>query len=232
MILEFWQTFLYQPLFNVLIWIYANLTDQNLGWAIVYLTILLRLVLLPFTIKSERNKSKNTLVAKEIIQLDKDFAKDHVLKKEEIRKVLKKHKISPWSKAVVLGIQGLVLVLLYQVFLRGITGKKIVEILYPFIEFPGQINTDFYGTALGDPYNVYWSGLVMAVLMVEIYFDFRKRKSGLAKSDLTYFFLFPGFVFLFLYILPVVKALFILTSILVSIVIHNISKVFLKPEEL
>ena len=231
MILEFWQTFLYQPLFNVLIWIYANLTDQNLGWAIVYLTILLRLVLLPFTIKSERNKSKNTLVAKEIIQLDKDFAKDHVLKKEEIRKVLKKHKISPWSKAVVLGIQGLVLVLLYQVFLRGITGKKIVEILYPFIEFPGQINTDFYGTALGDPYNVYWSGLVMAVLMVEIYFDFRKRKSGLAKSDLTYFFLFPGFVFLFLYILPVVKALFILTSILVSIVIHNISKVFLKPEE-
>jgi membrane protein insertase Oxa1/YidC/SpoIIIJ len=232
MILEFWQTFLYQPLFNVLIWIYANLTDQNLGWAIVYLTILLRLVLLPFTIKSERNKSKNTLVAKEIIQLDKDFAKDHVLKKEEIRKVLKKHKISPWSKAVVLGIQGLVLVLLYQVFLRGITGKKIVEILYPVIEFPGQINTDFYGTALGDPYNVYWSGLVMAVLMVEIYFDFRKRKSGLAKSDLTYFFLFPGFVFLFLYILPVVKALFILTSILVSIVIHNISKVFLKPEEL
>ncbi|MBT4942055.1 MAG: hypothetical protein HON29_03355 [Candidatus Magasanikbacteria bacterium] len=231
MILEFWQTFLYQPLFNVLIWIYANLTDQNLGWAIVYLTILLRLVLLPFTIKSERNKSKNTLVAKEIIQLDKDFAKDHVLKKEEIRKVLKKHKISPWSKAVVLGIQGLVLVLLYQVFLRGITGKKIVEILYPFIEFPGQINTDFYGTALGDPYNIYWSGLVMAVLMIEIYFDFRKRKSGLAKSDLTYFFLFPGFVFLFLYILPVVKALFILTSILVSIVIHNISKVFLKPEE-
>ncbi|MBT6294837.1 MAG: hypothetical protein HOJ25_04080, partial [Candidatus Magasanikbacteria bacterium] len=205
MILEFWQTFLYQPLFNVLIWIYANLTDQNLGWAIVYLTILLRLVLLPFTIKSERNKSKNTLVAKEIIQLDKDFAKDHVLKKEEIRKVLKKHKISPWSKAVVLGIQGLVLVLLYQVFLRGITGKKIVEILYPFIEFPGQINTDFYGTALGDPYNIYWSGLVMAVLMIEIYFDFRKRKSGLAKSDLTYFFLFPGFVFLFLYILPVVK---------------------------
>ena len=86
MILEFWQTFLYQPLFNVLIWIYANLTDQNLGWAIVYLTILLRLVLLPLTIKSERNKSKNTLVAKEIIQLDKDFAKDHVLKKEEIRK--------------------------------------------------------------------------------------------------------------------------------------------------
>jgi len=132
---------------------------------------------------------------------------------------------------VVLGIQGLVLVLLYQVFLRGITGKKIVEILYPFIEFPGQINTYFYGTALGDPYNIYWSGLVMAVLMIEIYLDFRKRKSGLAKSDLTYFFLFPGFVFLFLYILPMVKALFILTSILVSIVIHNISKVFLKPEE-
>ena len=99
MILEFWQTFLYQPLFNVLIWIYANLTDQNLGWAIVYLTILLRLVLLPLTIKSERNKSKNTLVAKEIVRLDKDFAKDHVLKKEEIRKVLKKTQNKPLVKS-------------------------------------------------------------------------------------------------------------------------------------
>tara|TARA_Y100001970_G_C14146771_1_gene810307 strand:- start:601 stop:1299 length:699 start_codon:yes stop_codon:yes gene_type:complete len=228
MIFEFWQTFLYQPLFNALIWVYSNLANQNLGWAIVYLTVLLRLFLLPLSLKSERDRAKNAIVTKEIARLDKDFAKDHVLKKEEIRKVLKKHNISPWSKAVVLGIQGLVLVLLYQVFLRGITGKKIVEILYPFIEFPGKMNTEFYGAALGEPYNIYWSGLVMLVLMVEVYLEFRKRDQGLTKSDLAYFFLFPGFVFVFLYVLPMVKTLFIFTSILVSIVVRYVSKIFFK----
>jgi hypothetical protein len=38
--------------------------------------------------------------------------------------------VYPWAKSIVLGVQGLVFVLLYQVFLRGITGEKIIKILY------------------------------------------------------------------------------------------------------
>jgi len=57
--LTIWHDFLYQPVFNFLIWVYNNWTDQNLGWAVVYMTIILRLILLPFSIISEKNKNKN-----------------------------------------------------------------------------------------------------------------------------------------------------------------------------
>ena len=68
-----WNDFLYQPVFNLLIWIYNNWTDANLGWAVVYLTVILRLALLPFSIVTEKNKAKNVDLDKEIDGLQKDL---------------------------------------------------------------------------------------------------------------------------------------------------------------
>lgn len=226
----FWHDFLYQPVFNVLIWIYSNWAHFNLGWAVVYLTIALRLVLLPFTIVSERTRIKDEQFEKDVRRLGKELHNDPVLQKEEIRKVLKKRRISPWSKIIVLGVQILVLVLLYQVFLRGITGEKIMKILYPWIDFPGKINTDFYGFDLGARHDIIWPGIVAVFLLVEIYWGYRKHKFGLTKADLAYFILFPVFSFFALWLLPMVKSLFILTSLTFSVIIHQFSRLIFKPK--
>ena len=53
---EIWQLYLYQPLVNLLVYLYNNVAAANLGWAIVALTVCLRIVLLPLSILSERNK--------------------------------------------------------------------------------------------------------------------------------------------------------------------------------
>lgn len=229
--LTIWNDFLYQPLFNFLIWIYNNWTDQNFGWAIVYLTIILRLILLPFSIISERNKHKNEEVKKKAEQVAKDFPNDPVMRKEEVRKVLKKDKVSPWSKAIVLGVQFLVLVLLYQVFLRGITGDKVIKILYSFIDYPGKINTIFFGFELGKVHDSLWAGIVAWLLFLEIYIDYKKHKVPLQKQDLAYFFLFPASTFLLLWYLPMAKSLFVLTSMIFSIIIGQISKLFFKKSK-
>jgi membrane protein insertase Oxa1/YidC/SpoIIIJ len=60
-----------------------------MGWAVIYLTISLRIVLLPFTLISERNRMKNQELEQEIERIDKEFQKDPILKKEEIRNTLK-----------------------------------------------------------------------------------------------------------------------------------------------
>lgn len=230
--LTIWNDFLYQPVFNFLIWIYNNWTDHNLGWAIVYLTIILRFVLLPFSIISEKNKHKNDEIKQKAEQIAKDYPNDPVMRKEEIRKVLKTRRISPWSKAIVLGVQALVLVLLYQVFLRGITGDKVIKIIYSFIDYPGKINTIFYGFELGKVHDSLWAGIVAWLLFFEIYFDYRKHKVPLQKQDLAYFFLFPAFTFLLLWILPMAKALFVLTSMVFSIIIGQISKLFFRDNKI
>lgn len=224
-----WNDFLYQPLFNVLIWMYNNWTDQNLGWAIVYLTVLLRVVLLPFTIIAERDRIKNEKLTTELRGLAKEYRNDPVMQKDEIRRRLRQKRVRPWAKVVVLGIQVLVLVLLYQVFLRGITGEKLIRFLYSWVDFPGRINTMFYGFNLGKVHDVVWPGAVGLFLLAEIYWDYRKHKRELTKSDLFYFIIFPLFSFFILWILPMVKSLFIMTSLLFSVIIRLFVNLLFKP---
>lgn len=224
---SFWNDFLYQPLFNFLIWIYNNWTDQSLGWAIVYLTIILRLVLLPFTIVTEKGKVKNQELTKEVERIDHEYRRDPILRKQEIRKVLKKRQVYPWAKFISISVQVLVFILLYQVFLRGITGDKIMKILYAEIDFPGKINTIFYGFDLALSHTYFWPGIVGLWLAGEIYMMLRgKIASG---SDLLYFIAFPLCVAFFLWWLPSVKSVFILTSMLFSFIIHQFMKVIISP---
>mgnify|MGYP001590352837 CR=1 FL=1 len=103
-----WNLYLYQPVFNLLIWIYNMMTAGNLGWAVVILTIFLRIILLPFTLITEADTIKNRELLEDVKHLHKGYASDLVIKKEEIRKTLKKRKVHPWAKAVVMGMQLLV----------------------------------------------------------------------------------------------------------------------------
>jgi YidC/Oxa1 family membrane protein insertase len=228
MLMTIWQEYLYRPVFNGLIWIYNNWTDLNFGWAVVYMTIILRVVLLPLTLVSERDRIKNEALAKDIEVLDKQFANDQVQKKQEIRKILKKRKVHPWAKILVLGVQAVMLILLYQVFLRGITGEKILRVLFPSVEFPGVINTVFLGFDLGERYGLVWPAIIAIFLFIETYRDLRKKPTGLQKKDLTYFLLFPTFVFVVLWSLPMVKSLFVLSSLVCSLVIAGISGILFR----
>ncbi|EKE06087.1 MAG: hypothetical protein ACD_19C00082G0003 [uncultured bacterium] len=231
MLTSIWNEWLYKPLFNLLIWIYNNWTNENLGWAVVNITILLRLALLPFSLISERNRVRNEVLIKDVKSLQNNVHMDEITKKQEIRKMMKSRKVQPWAKAIVLGMQALVLILLYQVFLRGITGDKIAKFLYPIIELPGSINTNFYGFDLGAR-NFFWAFLVGFFLFFEIYMNYKKLKLKIRKKDLAYFFLFPLIVFLALWFLPMVKSLFVLTSLLFSVIIHQFTKIIFTPKKI
>ena len=230
MLLEFWNVYLYQPLFNLLIWIYSNWADANMGWAIVYLTVLLRGALFPLAVVQHVKRVRNLELEGEVKKLAKELHNDEVLQKQEIRKLLKKKRVSPWVKFVSLGIQGLVLLLLYQVFLNGITGEKLFTTLYPFVDFPGKINTIFFGYDLGQK-SFIWSAVPALLLFGENYIQARKTKKYFRKADLSYYILFPLAVFIFLYILPMAKALFVLTSMVFSIIVGAALSTVIRPKK-
>lgn len=225
----FWYTFLYQPVFNALIWIYSNIADFNLGWAIIWLTVFLRILLLPLSIISERNTLREEQAEIEAEEKARAFRGDAVLMKEAFRKIMKQHKISPWAKVAMLVIQFLVLVLLYQVFVRGITGERIAHILYPFIELPGQINVIFYGFDIGARHDTLWAGLCALYLFITIIWEQRGKKW--TPGQAIFLFLFPLFTFYILWILPMVKSLFILTSMLFSTIIDVIVRLFFSSKK-
>lgn len=230
MIIEMWNTILYYPLINVLIFLYNTLAGENIVVAVILLTIALRLVLLPLSIVGERNKLKFQEYKPQFDEIEKKFKNDPEQKKIEIRKLLKKAGMSPWAKVIVLGVQVLVFFLLYTVFIGGVRGKISEEILYSWVALPDAINTDFMGFNAAEQ-SAFWAGLTALVIFWGIHKEHAQRKGKLSKNEQYYAILFPLSVFIFAWIIPMVKSIFILTSLLFSATVASFGKMFATPDK-
>lgn len=228
--MEFWHDSLYTPLLNFLMFLYAGPAFGNLGIAVIELTVVLRLVLLPLSILDERNRFRYEKLDRRIEEIERDFKADHVMRKEKIRELLRAHKVNYWSKVIVLGAQLMVLILLYQVFIGGIRFTS-QEILYSWVAAPIAVNTYFFGFNLAER-SLFWSGIVAALLFMQIYTVQKQREHLVTKSDVMYLFLLPLFTLVILFMLPMVKALFILTSMIVTMVIFAARKILFKVDPL
>ncbi|MDD5251494.1 MAG: YidC/Oxa1 family membrane protein insertase [Patescibacteria group bacterium] len=221
--LEFWQNYLFRPLLNLLLYLYSGPAFGNMGFAIIELTVLLRIALLPLTLLDERNRSLYERLSRKMESLARDFKGDHVKRKEMIRELLKQHRVNYWAKVLVLGVQGLVLVLLYQVFMGGLKFDR-PEALYSWVNRPEAVNTLFLGFDLAK-HSTFWPLLVAVVLFLEIYSVQKKHVHLVTRSDVMYLIFFPLFTAVALLLLPMVKSLFILTSMVFSMLVFWIRQV-------
>ncbi|MDO8560466.1 MAG: YidC/Oxa1 family membrane protein insertase [bacterium] len=228
-----WDTIVFKPLFNFLIFLYQRYTGYNLGIAVVYMTLLLRIVLLPLSVMAEQGKEFYRRIHAKISEAQRDFADDPVRQKQAIRELLKRHKIRPWTRVVVLLFHILILIALYQVFVGGLTSQKFGA-LYPSVTAPDFINTDLFcfdavhkvGCLDIAQRNLWFAAVVAIVLFIEITLSQRGLRSKLSQPEIVYRFLFPAFTFVALALLPSVKSVFILTSLLFSIIISLGGTVF------
>jgi len=226
----FWHDNFYTPLLNVLMWLYGGPAGGNLGVAVIELTVMLRIALLPFTVLDERNRFRFEKLNARFEAIQRDFKNDQVLAKEKIRELLKEHKVNYWSKVIVLGVQLLVLILLYQVFIGGIRFSSPAE-LYSWVAPPVAVNTRFLGLDLGMSHNWMWPGIVAVTLFVEIYVEQKQREPLVTKSDVIYLIFFPLFTFAALWFLPIVKSVFILSSMTFTIVVFGFRKAIFRASK-
>ena len=223
-----WTTIFYAPLFNALIWLYNGPAEQNFGLSIILLTFALRLVILPLTILSERNKHIYDEVEEEIAEIERAFKNDPEQMKDRIRDLFRSRHVSPLAKTASLALQALVFILLYQVFMGGIRMNRF-DVLYPGVPAPDFVFTNFLGTNLGER-SLLWSGIAGLWLFLEISNEQKKHKDKVTKADQFYRVAFPLFSFIALYILPSAKSIFILTSMSFSFIIASLGKKFTKKK--
>jgi YidC/Oxa1 family membrane protein insertase len=224
-----WNAYFYAPLFNALIWLYNGPAEQNLGVAIIYLTIGIRIIILPISILAERNKHIYATVEAQILEIEKQYKNDPEIQKDRIRELLRSHHVSPWSRVSSIVIQALVLVVLYQVIMSGIKMNRF-DALYPSVVHPDIVFPDFLGINLGQRS---WIGaaIVMAWLYLEISHEQKKHGESVTRADIFYRLAFPVFCFVALYILPSAKSLFILTSMSFSFIIGSFRRMFFGPDK-
>lgn len=138
------QTIIIIPLTNALIGLTSFLWG-NLGLAVIALTILVKLVLYPFSFSS----TKHQIALKKLQPLLDEIKKKYPDKNEQAKRTMelyKEHKANPLAGCLPILIQIPLIIGLYQVFLKGTTIDA--TILYSFITAPETISSTLVGIDL------------------------------------------------------------------------------------
>ena len=141
-IVHFFYLTLYQPLFNILILFYNWIPGHDFGLAIIFLTLLIRIVLFPISVKALNSQKALQKLQPEIKKIQQENKNDKEKQAKETLELYKKEKINPFSGLFLGLIQVPILIALYQVFWNGLNPNELSS-LYSFISNPGELNTMF-----------------------------------------------------------------------------------------
>jgi len=143
-IINFFYIALYQPLFNCLVLLYNCIPGHDFGVAIVFLTIIIRLLLYPISIKSVKSQRALQKLQPKMQELQKKYKDDKEKQAKEVLALYQREKINPFSGILLAVIQIPILIALYQVFWNGLKPDELF-VLYNFVANPGHINSLFFG---------------------------------------------------------------------------------------
>jgi len=113
--------FIAQPLGQFLNFLYNNVAFKNYGLAIIIFTILIRIVILPLTIKQYRSSARMQELGPQMQELQKRYKNDKAKLNEEMMKFYKENKVNPAGGCLPLLIQMPILLSLWQVIRSPLT---------------------------------------------------------------------------------------------------------------
>lgn len=133
----------YQPILNLLVFLYNTISFQDLGVAIILLTVVIKLILWPLGQKSIKSQKELQDLQPKIEALKKTYATDKVGLSQATMALYKDNKINPFSSCLPILLQFPFLIAVYQVFRDGLNSK--LDLVYPFITRPEVINSISFG---------------------------------------------------------------------------------------
>ncbi len=116
------NSYIYQPILDALIFIYRTLAFHDLGLSIVMLTVLVRAVLFPIFYKGTRDQTLMQHLQPHIKKIQLDHKDDKEKQAKELLDLYKKHRLNPFSGLLLLLVQLPIFIALFQVFTRGLGG--------------------------------------------------------------------------------------------------------------
>lgn len=112
----FWGGTFVGPLSDFLDWL-ASIFGGSFGLAILVITIIVRLIILPLTLKQYKSSKQMQAIQPQMMEIRKKYSSDPQKQQEETMKLFQQHGVNPLSGCLPLVIQMPVLIALYQAIL-------------------------------------------------------------------------------------------------------------------
>lgn len=141
---DFFNLFLYKPLFNLLVLFYNIIPGNDFGVAIIFLTLLIKFILYPLSLKSFKSQKVLQDLQPKIKNLQEKYKNDKESLARATLDLYRNEKINPFSGLFLAFMQLPILIALYSVFSQGLKAEQLSN-LYNFIKNPIIINPIFLG---------------------------------------------------------------------------------------
>src|SRR3989344_3956575 len=225
----------YRPLLNGLLFLTDILPGNDLGFSVILLTLMLRVLMFPLTHKMLHTQNTMKSIEPEIKKIYSETANNKEEQSKRIMELYKKHGINPFSGFLTLLIQFPLLFAMYSVFWKGLPFNAAD--VYGFLAIPAHINTYFLGFINLTLPNIGFAGLSAVSQLWQIKLATPPKSGNAGKPDMQsmmqkqMLYVFPVIIFVIGFKLPAAVALYWTTMNLFAIVHEAIvrKKTGIKP---
>ncbi|MDD5769814.1 MAG: YidC/Oxa1 family membrane protein insertase [Candidatus Gracilibacteria bacterium] len=160
---KFFVFFFYAPIYNLMAFL-LEITSYSLGWAIIIITIIIRLILLIPQHKMMVSQRKMQVIQPKIKEIQEKHKGNHQMLGVELMKLYKDEKVNPMGSCGLLLIQMPILLVIYNVIV-GIQDTSNIYYLYGFLGDYNMLNisSNFFGINLYGIGGI--SGIILAILV-------------------------------------------------------------------
>ncbi len=140
--LNLYHLFLYQPIFNVLVFLSQVIPGKDFGVAVILLTLGVRSISYPLGAQGVRVQKKLAEIQPKLKEIQEKYKNK---KEEQTRAMLELYKtagVNPLAMFMPILIQFPVFIVLYQMFAHGIQPEQF-SLLYSFVPSPQAIDATF-----------------------------------------------------------------------------------------
>lgn len=136
------DTLVYNPIYNVLIFLYNTIPGQDFGIAIILTTLLLKFILLPLSRQQIESQKKMQELQPKIKALQHKYKDDKEKQTRAVMEFYKENKVNPLAGCLPLIVQLTFLIAIYRVLINVSQAGLQVQgsNLYAFVTNPGQIH--------------------------------------------------------------------------------------------
>lgn len=137
------NTIFYQPLYNALVFLASVIPGHDIGLAIIALTIIVKLILLPSYHKMLITQKKIKLIEPEIKEINNKYKDNPAERARLTMEIYRREKINPFSQFIILFVQIPIVLALFWVFQSDFNFDP--KLLYSFVHAPEWVSALFLG---------------------------------------------------------------------------------------
>ncbi len=140
-----YTTFIYEPLYNGLIFLAAHLPFLDAGVIIILFTVIVKFILFPLSRKAARTQIAMKLYEPEMNAIKEKYKSDRQAQALQVMAFYKAKNINPFSSIFLILIQLPIFFALYKIFYTTGISVPDASVLYSFVKAPEVVNMQFLG---------------------------------------------------------------------------------------